>query len=74
MHPQKELFPRYLTEAGRQIHCNDEQPERASSAIRVSFDPDSNVNVESEMHPQKEFQPRNSTEAGRQIDPNDEQP
>jgi hypothetical protein len=40
----------------------------------VSFDPDSNVNGESNPHPENELSPRNSTEAGRQIDFNDEEP
>jgi hypothetical protein len=39
----------------------------------VSFDPDSNVNDESDLHHEKELSPTNSTEAGRQIDFSDEQ-
>jgi hypothetical protein len=56
------------SEAGRQIDCNDEQREKAFASIRVSFDPDSNVNDESDEHDEKELVPRNSTVAGRQID------
>jgi hypothetical protein len=48
------------------------QQESALNSIRVGFDPDSNVNVESDWHQNKEPSPRNSTEAGRQIDSNDE--
>jgi hypothetical protein len=42
--------------------------------MRVSFEPDSNINDESDVHDKKELSPRNSSEAGRQIDFNDEQP
>jgi hypothetical protein len=73
LHPQKEFSPRNSTEAGRQIDSNDEQSQSALDSIRVSFDPDSNVNDESDLQPEKDFSPRNSTEAGRQIDFNDEQ-
>jgi hypothetical protein len=73
VHPHKDFLPRNSTEAGRQIDCNDEQLENASRSIRVSFDPDSNVNVESEMHPKKDLHPRNWIAAGRQIDCNNEQ-
>jgi hypothetical protein len=48
--------------------------ESALDSIRVSFDPNSNVNDDSELHELKELLPRNSTEAGRQIDFNNEQP
>jgi hypothetical protein len=59
---------------GIQIDVNDEQSESARASIRVSFDPDSNVNEESDSHDEKEPSARNSTEAGIQIDCNDEQP
>jgi hypothetical protein len=62
-----------FTDSGIRSDFNDEQSQSASDAIRVSFDPDSNVNDESDLHPQKDLSPRNSTEAGRQIDFNDEQ-
>jgi hypothetical protein len=62
------------SEAGRQIDFNNEQPESASTSIRVSLDPDSNVNVESDLHDAKERSPRQSTDAGRQIDRKDFQP
>jgi hypothetical protein len=52
--------------------CNDKQPDSAIASIRVSFDPDSNANDESESHPQKHCSPRNSTDTGTQIDFNDE--
>jgi hypothetical protein len=61
------------SEAGRQIAFNDEQPGNAFDAIRVSFDPDSNVNDERDVQSEKHLSPRNSTEAGRQIDFSDEQ-
>jgi hypothetical protein len=62
-----------LTDAGRQIDCNDEQSENEFVSIRVRFDSDSNVNDESDVHDEKELSPTNSTDAGRQIDFNDEQ-
>jgi hypothetical protein len=65
--------PRNPSDAGRQIDCNEEQPESARASIRVSFEPDSNVNDASDVHPKKDSSPRNSSEAGRQIDFNDEQ-
>jgi hypothetical protein len=43
------------------------------ASIRLSFDPDSNVNDESRQQQEKDSSPRNSTDAGRQIDCNDEQ-
>jgi hypothetical protein len=46
----------------------------AYASIRLSFDPDSNVNEESESHDLKHDLPTISTNAGRQIDFNDEQP
>jgi hypothetical protein len=53
------------SDAGRQIDSNDEQPKSALGSIRVSFDPDSNVNDESDSQHMKELSPRNSTEVGR---------
>jgi hypothetical protein len=40
----------------------------------MSFDPESNDNVESALHDHKQDPPRDSTDAGMQIDCNDEQP
>jgi hypothetical protein len=71
MHDEKELSPTNSTEAGRQIDSNDEQPQSALASIRLSFDPDRNVNDESDVHSEKELSPRNSTEAGRRNDFND---
>jgi hypothetical protein len=68
----KELSPMMVTERGRQIDCNDAQRESAFVSIRLSFDPDSNVNDESEEHDEKEFSERNSTKEGTQTDRNDE--
>jgi hypothetical protein len=59
------------TEAGIQIDFNDEQPESASAPIRVSFEPDSKVNDESNLQQEKERSERITTEAGRQIDLNE---
>jgi hypothetical protein len=73
LHEQKELSPRKSTDAGREIDFNDEQQQIAAASIRVSFDPDSNVNDESDVHPIKVQAPRNSTDAGKQMDSNDEQ-
>jgi hypothetical protein len=53
---------------------SDKHSQSAYASIRVSFDPNSNVNDESELHMAKERFPRRSTDAGRQIDCNDEQP
>jgi hypothetical protein len=44
------------------------------ASIRVSCEPDSNVNDQSELQSETGICPRNSTDAGRQIDFNDEQP
>jgi hypothetical protein len=69
----RERAPRHSTEAGRQINCNDEQPQNVAASISASFDPDSNVNDEDSVNFEKGTYPRNSTDAGRQIDCNDEQ-
>jgi hypothetical protein len=61
------------SDAGRQTEFNDAQSESAFASIRVSFDPDSNVNDESNSHQLKEHFPRVSTEAGRQTDSNESQ-
>jgi hypothetical protein len=50
----KESTTRYSTDAGRQIDLKDEQPESALNSIRVSVDPGSNVNEESNSHELKE--------------------
>jgi hypothetical protein len=68
----KERTPRNSTEAGRQIDWSDKQPESALASIRISPDPDSNVNDESELHDEKQSASSNSTQAGRQNDFNDE--
>jgi hypothetical protein len=60
------------SDAGKSIDFSDEQPESALASIRVSFDPDSNVNDESDLHDEKECSPRNLTDEGRQIDCNNE--
>jgi hypothetical protein len=73
MHNEKEEAPRNPTDAGRQSDSNDSQEETAYSSMRVSFDPDSNANDESERHDLKQDGPRNSTDAGRQINSNDSQ-
>jgi hypothetical protein len=62
------------SEAGRQIESNDEQSESAYASIRVSLDPDSNVNDESDVHDENKRASRHSTEAGTQIDRRDFQP
>jgi hypothetical protein len=63
-----------LIDRGIRIDSNDEQSESAFASIRVSFDPDSKVNDESDVHEENEDSPINTTEAGRQTDANDEQP
>jgi hypothetical protein len=42
--------------------------------IRLSFDPDSSVNEESDSHAKKQCRPRIPTEAGKQMDNSEEQP
>jgi hypothetical protein len=61
------------SDAGRQIDSNDEEPSSALASIRVSFDPDSNVNDESDLHEKKDPFPRNATDAGTQMNLKDEQ-
>jgi hypothetical protein len=73
LHDSKDFSPRHSTEAGRQIDCNDEQPQNVAASISASFDPDSNVNDESSVNFEKGTYQRDSTDAGRQIDCNDEQ-
>jgi hypothetical protein len=68
LHIENERSARHSTDAGRQIDSMDEHPERVAVSIRASFDPDSNVNEESETHSQKQLSPRSSIEAGREID------
>jgi hypothetical protein len=58
LHDVNEPSPRNATEAGRQIDSNDVQSQSARASIRLSFDPDSNVNNESEQD-EREFCPRN---------------
>jgi hypothetical protein len=73
LHDEKEFSPRNATDDGRQIDFNDEHLASARASIRVSLDPHSNVNDESDSHDEKQSQPRISTEAGRQIDRNNRQ-
>jgi hypothetical protein len=40
-------------EEGIQMDLSDKQHENANSSIRVSVDPDSNVNAESDSHRKK---------------------
>jgi hypothetical protein len=61
------------SDEGRQIDINGEQPESVLASIRVSIDPDSNVNDKSDSQDEKESPQKNSTDAGRQIDLNDEE-
>jgi hypothetical protein len=60
-------------DAGMQNDFNDEHPRNAAPSIRVSFDPDSKVNDESDVHQQKEPTQRTSTDAGIHIILSDEQ-
>jgi hypothetical protein len=60
------------SDAGIKNDFNDEQPRNAPSSIRLSFDPDSNVNDESDLHQQKDPPQRTSTDAGIQIVLSDE--
>jgi hypothetical protein len=69
----KHSWQRISTDAGIQIDVNDEQPESARASIRVSFEPDSNVNDERDFKLQKHLRHNISTEAGIQIDWNLEQ-
>jgi hypothetical protein len=58
VHKIKELSPRNSTDAERQIDVNDEHPRNAHFSIRVSFEPDSNVNEQSESQEEKLPAPR----------------
>jgi hypothetical protein len=49
LQPEKQRDPRDSTEAGTQIDLKDEQAGNAPCPIRVSFDPDSNVNDERDL-------------------------
>jgi hypothetical protein len=59
--------------AGIVIDSNDVQSEKAFSEIRVSWDPESNVNEESDLHVRKQPSGIIVTDAGRQKDRNREQ-
>jgi hypothetical protein len=58
------------SEGGSEIVFNDRQARSTYLSIRVSFDPDSNINEESEWQPQKAYFPIHFTAAGRQVDRN----
>jgi hypothetical protein len=62
-----------LREAGIQIDEIDGQSCNIWLSRHESFDPDSNVRVESESHPEKQCAQSFSTEAGTQMDESDEQ-
>jgi hypothetical protein len=57
-----------------QIDESDEHRQNACMSIRESWEPDSNVKLESAAHGQKQFSQRTSTADGMQIDESDEQP
>jgi hypothetical protein len=61
-----------LVDRGITIDSNDVS-SNANVLIWVSFDPDSNVNDESDVHLRNERSPTNSTDAGMQIDSNNSQ-
>jgi hypothetical protein len=67
----KERIPIIWTEAGIETETSERQSLNASSAIRESLDPDSNVTTESEWQSLKQFSSKSSTEAGIQTDRND---
>jgi hypothetical protein len=56
-----------------QIDEIKEQCANVESSIDETFDPGSNMTVESEVHSLKHFSPSLSTDAGIQIDESDEQ-
>jgi hypothetical protein len=60
---EKAPSPRNSTEAGRQIDLNDEQWESAFASIRVSLDPLSMINEQSDSQSQKLQAPRMSISA-----------
>jgi hypothetical protein len=62
------------TDAGIKNDFTDEHSQNAYSSMRISLDPDSKVNDESDLHSRKQRSQRTSTDAGRQIVFNDKQP
>jgi hypothetical protein len=58
------------TEAGIEISRNQRQEENTLPLMRVSLEPDSKVNEESDGHDEKEQAAIKSTESGRQIEAN----
>jgi hypothetical protein len=50
---------------------SDVHAENAESPIRDSFEPDSNITIESVQQPEKHFKPTTSTEAGMTMDESD---
>jgi hypothetical protein len=53
LHPAKHDLHKNSTDEGIQSDRSDEQPENRGSPIRVSFEPDSKVNEESELQESK---------------------
>jgi hypothetical protein len=60
------------SDAGKWSDANDERPESAFASIRIKFEPDSNVNDDSELQRDKHSSQRISTEAVIQVDSDDE--
>jgi hypothetical protein len=60
-------------ERGIRIDLNNGHLENARPSIVLRFDPDSNVNDESDVHDEKQLNPIDATEAGRRIEVNAEQ-
>jgi hypothetical protein len=67
---KKDPMAKSLTDDGIQIDFNVVQPEKTSLSIRVSFELDSNVNLQREEQPLKHSLQRTSTDDGMQINRN----
>jgi hypothetical protein len=68
VHKEKQNGPRTSTDEGMKTDFSNEQLENDCSSIRISFDPLSNVNEESERQSEKQSRPRISTDAGIQTE------
>jgi hypothetical protein len=72
VHNSKQWDGRTSGYAGREIDFSDEQRKSALLSIRVSCDPDSNVNSQSEVQSLKQDFPNFLIDPGTQIETTDE--
>jgi hypothetical protein len=73
-HPPKHSSQSRSTDDGIEIDESDEQSRKAASAMRESFEPESNVTLEREEQSLKHSLQSRSTDVGRKIDKSDEHP